>query len=47
MSDSQLIVLAAVLAPLLVLGLVAMVRGYHLTVKLFRQERVRKDHADG
>jgi predicted small integral membrane protein len=45
MSDSQLVVLVALLAPLVVLGAVAMVRGYHLSLKVFRPRR--KDHPDG
>jgi hypothetical protein len=43
-SDTELVVLFAVLAPVAVVAVIAMVRGYHLTVKLFRP---RKDEADG
>ena len=39
MSDAQVALLAALLAPLVVVALVAMVRGYHLTVKLFRPRK--------
>jgi hypothetical protein len=45
-SDVELAVLFAVLAPIAVVAGLAMVRGYHLTVKLFRPED-RKDEGDG
>jgi hypothetical protein len=43
-TDTELIVLFAVLAPVAVVAVIAMVRGYHLTVKLFRP---RKEDTDG
>lgn len=41
MSDTQALVWAAILAPVVVLGVVAMVRGYHITLKVFRKHPER------
>ena len=44
MSDLEKIALAAILVPAVALGIVGMVRGYHLSLKVFRP---RKDDHDG
>lgn len=44
MSDVEAAVWAVILAPVVVLCIVAMVRGYHVTLKVFRK---REDKDDG
>jgi hypothetical protein len=43
-SDVEALVLAAMLVPLVVLAIAAMVRGYHVKFKMYRP---RKDDDDG
>ena len=45
-SAEQLTVLAVLLAPAVILGLVGMVRGYHMHLKIWKHDHREDDHGN-
>lgn len=46
MTDSEMLLAAVILTPMVVVAMVAMIRGYHLKFWLYRPERHDHPHSD-
>ena len=46
MSDAQLLVMAAVLTPIVILGLAGIARGYHMHIKVWRGGNGKDDNGN-